>query len=123
MTEARNWHDLDGEGYALEERNALRRVAGIRTDLEDVTEVEYRALRLERVVLIGVWTEGTLNDAENSLVELKALAETAGSEVLDGVVQRRGPPGPPPHLGLGEGEGVGGHPAGTTAGHGGLGGG
>ena len=47
-------------------------MAGLSTELEDVTEVEYRQLRLERVVLVGVWTEGTLRDAENSLVELEA---------------------------------------------------
>src|SRR5205823_1008884 len=51
----------------LEERYALRRVAGLSTELSDVTEVEYRQLRLERVVLVGVWTEGTVADAENSL--------------------------------------------------------
>ena len=67
----------------LEERNSLRRVAGLSTELEDISEVEYRQLRLERVVLVGVWTEGTAEDAENSLTELKLLAETAGSEVLD----------------------------------------
>ena len=41
----------------LEDRQALRRVAGLAglsTELRDVTEVEYRELRLERVVLIGV---------------------------------------------------------------------
>src|SRR6201996_2180484 len=75
--------------YDLEDRHALRRVAGLSTELTDVTEVEYRALRLERVVLIGVWTEGTLASAENSLTELSRLAETAGSEVLDGLIQRR----------------------------------
>jgi GTPase len=76
--------DLD-----LEERHALRRVAGLSTELQDVSEVEYRALRLERVVLIGVWDEGSLASAENSLRELSRLAETAGSEVLDGLIQRR----------------------------------
>ncbi|MGH3550362.1 MAG: GTPase HflX, partial [Pseudonocardiaceae bacterium] len=40
----------------LEERSALRRVPGLSTELADVTEVEYRQLRLERVVLVGVWT-------------------------------------------------------------------
>src|SRR6266700_1722016 len=74
----------------LEDRHALRRVAGLSTELTDVTEVEYRALRLERVVLIGVWTEGTLASTENSMLELSALAETAGSQVLDGLIQRRG---------------------------------
>src|SRR5436305_7584793 len=76
--------DLD-----LEDRHALRRVAGLSTELQDVSEVEYRALRLERVVLIGVWAEGSLASAENSLRELSRLAETAGSEVLDGLIQRR----------------------------------
>ncbi len=78
--------DLDLD---LEERHALRRVAGLSTELQDISEVEYRALRLERVVLIGVWAEGSLASAENSLKELSALAETAGSEVLDGLIQRR----------------------------------
>ena len=59
------FHDLEGEGFDLEERQALRRVAGIRTDLEDVTEVEYRQLRLERVVLMGVYPRG--DDADTSL--------------------------------------------------------
>jgi GTPase len=73
----------------LSERHSLRRVAGLSTELTDVTEVEYRQLRLERVVLIGVWTSGSITDAENSLAELAALAETAGSEVLEGLIQRR----------------------------------
>jgi len=42
-------------------------------ELVDVTEVEYRQLRLERVVLIGVWTGGTAQDADNSMAELAAL--------------------------------------------------
>jgi GTP-binding protein HflX len=74
----------------LEERHALRRVAGLSTELQDISEVEYRALRLERVVLIGVWAEGSLASAENSMSELSRLAETAGSEVLDALIQRRG---------------------------------
>ena len=74
----------------LEERHALRRVAGLSTELQDISEVEYRTLRLERVVLIGVWAEGSLASAENSLRELSRLAETAGSEVLEGLIQRRG---------------------------------
>ena len=75
--------------YELDERNALRRVAGLSTELEDVSEVEYRQLRLERVVLVSVWSDGTVEDADNSLVELKLLAETAGSQVLDALSQRR----------------------------------
>ena len=68
----------------LEERQALRRVVGMSTELTDISEVEYRKLLLERVLLVGVWTDGSAEDAENSLAELKLLAETAGSEVLDG---------------------------------------
>src|SRR5581483_8765870 len=86
----------------LEDRRALRRVAGISTELQDVTEVEYRQLRLERVVLIGVWTEGTLEDAETSLRELAALAETAGSQLLDALVQRRSTPDPATYVGSGK---------------------
>ena len=86
----------------LSERNALRRVAGLSTELADVTEVEYRQLRLERVVLVGVWTEGTATEAENSLAELAELAKTAGSEVLDGLIQRRGRPDPSTFIGSGK---------------------
>ena len=93
-------HDLEGEGFDLEERNALRRVSGIRTDLEDVTEVEYRALRLERVVLMGVYPRG--DDEKTSLFELKALAETAGCEVLEGLVQRKDMPDPKSYVGSGK---------------------
>ena len=89
--------DLD-----LEERHALRRVAGLSTELADVTEVEYRQLRLERVVLVGVWTDGNAADAENSMAELAALAETAGSQVLDGMVQRRSRPDPSTYIGRGK---------------------
>src|SRR5690242_7711382 len=59
--------DFDGIDFELQERQALRRVAGLSTELTDVTEVEYRQLRLERVVLVGVWTSGSLAEAENSL--------------------------------------------------------
>jgi GTP-binding protein HflX len=92
----------DGEQLEREERAALRRVAGLSTELEDITEVEYRQLRLERVVLASVWTEGSLEDAENSLRELAALAETAGSTVLEGVLQRRQRPDPATYLGKGK---------------------
>ena len=88
--------------YELEERSSLRRVAGLSTELTDVTEVEYRQLRLERVVLVGVWTEGSVEQANASLVELARLAETAGSEVLDGLVQRRPRPDPATFIGSGK---------------------
>ncbi len=88
--------------WDLEERYALKRVASLRTELEDITEVEYRQLRLERVVLVGVWTEGSIDDAENSLAELAALAETAGSEVLEAIYQRRQKPDPATFIGRGK---------------------
>lgn len=92
----------DGYQLDLEERTSLRRVAGLSTELQDVTEVEYRQLRLERVVLVGLWGEGTAEDAENSLRELAALAETAGSQVLDGLLQHRRTPDPGTYLGSGK---------------------
>src|SRR3954452_16321097 len=98
--------DVESESTAgdldLQERHALRRVAGLSTELTDVTEVEYRQLRLERVVLVGVWTEGSVSDADNSLAELAALAETAGSQVLEGLIQRRGRPDPATFIGRGK---------------------
>lgn len=87
---------------ALEDRSALRRVAGLSTELTDVSEVEYRQLRLERVVLVGVWTDGTAADSEASMAELAALAETAGSEVLEGLIQRRDKPDPSTYIGSGK---------------------
>ncbi len=94
--------DTDGEQWDREERAALRRVAGLSTELEDVTEVEYRQLRLENVVLVGVYAQGSQEDAENSLRELAALAETAGAVVLDGVLQRRPHPDPATYIGRGK---------------------
>src|SRR5690625_4666693 len=43
--------EYDGDQLDAEERAALRRIAGLSTELDDVTEVEYRELRLEKVVL------------------------------------------------------------------------
>lgn len=86
----------------LSDRLALRRVAGLSTELSDISEAEYRKLRLERVVLVGVWTEGSITDAENSMAELAALAETAGSEVLDALIQRRDKPDPATYIGSGK---------------------
>jgi GTP-binding protein HflX len=86
----------------LDDRAALRRVAGLSTELADVSEVEYRQLRLERVVLVGVWTDGSAADADASMAELAALAETAGSEVLEGMVQRRSKPDPSTYIGSGK---------------------
>src|ERR1700736_3295391 len=86
----------------LDDRAALRRVAGLSTELADVSEVEYRQLRLERVVLVGVWTDGSAADADASMAELAALAETAGSEVLEGMIQRRDKPDASTYIGSGK---------------------
>ena len=91
-----------GAVQELSERQALRRVKGFSTQLQDISEAEYRELQLERVVLVGVWTDGSIESAENSLAELKALAETAGSEVLEGLIQRRDKPDPATYIGSGK---------------------
>ncbi|MEU4254455.1 GTPase HflX [Amycolatopsis sp. NPDC026612] len=111
MTELTHTEDHDDDLYdgdpstgemELEDRASLRRVRGLSTELEDVTEVEYRQLRLERVVLVGVWTEGTALQSEASMAELARLAETAGSEVLEGLIQRRPKPDPATYIGSGK---------------------
>ena len=88
----------------LSERASLQRVAGLSTELTDVTEVEYRQLRLEKVVLVGVWTEGSAASAEANMAELAALAETAGSQVLDALIQRRSKPDSATYIGSGKAE-------------------
>ncbi|MDO5676640.1 MAG: GTPase HflX [Propionibacteriaceae bacterium] len=102
MTELDDDLLYDGGKEDLAARHSLRRVSGMRTELEDITEVEYRELRLERVVLVSVWTTGTQEDADNAMAELKLLAETAGSEVLDALVQRRSHPDPATYVGRGK---------------------
>ncbi|WP_087009007.1 GTPase HflX [Gulosibacter sp. 10] len=94
--------EIDGLQLDREARRSLQTVDGLSTELEDVTEVEYRQVRLEKVVLIGVYPAGSQQDAENSLHELAALCETAGAVVLDGVLQRRPNPDPATYLGRGK---------------------
>ncbi|MBA3744093.1 GTPase HflX [Sporichthya sp.] len=93
---------FDGDQLDLADRQALRRVQGLSTELADVSIVEYRQLRLERVVLVGVWTEGTAAEADGSMLELRRLAETAGALVLDGFIQRRDKPDPATYVGSGK---------------------
>jgi GTPase len=94
--------DWESNQADLQDRQALRRVAGLSTELQDISDAEYRQLRLEKVVLVGVWVEGTSQDAENSLKELSALAQTAGSEVMAGLIQRRDKPDPATFIGSGK---------------------
>ena len=86
-----------------ESRNQLKHVAGL-GELQDVTEVEYRKVRLERVVLVGVWSSMTTTaaQAEESLRELAALAETAGAVVCDGLLQHRYKPDSVTYVGSGK---------------------
>ena len=109
---------LDDGALEREARAARRRVAGLSTELEDVSEVEYRQVRLEKVVLVGLelprphgpatgaaGVSGQVcdtQDADTSLRELAALAQTAGSEVLDALIQKRDHPDPATYLGSGK---------------------
>lgn len=88
----------------LEDRNALRRIeTEVRAEeIEDGYEVEYRKLRLEQVILVGAWTEGTTAEMEANMLELAALAETAGAEVLDMFYQKRDKPDPGTYIGSGK---------------------
>jgi GTP-binding protein HflX len=95
--------DTQGE-RDLADRAALRRIVGLSTELTDITEVEYRKLQLERVVLVGVWAgaSSTAVAAEESMAELARLAETAGSVVLEAVMQRRSHPDSATYVGSGK---------------------
>ncbi|EFV14498.1 GTPase HflX [Segniliparus rugosus] len=97
------WAAVQEEAEWLwEERDSMRRVPGLSTELADITEVEYRQLRLERVVLVGVWPKRDAAEADASIRELAALARTAGSEVLEGLVQRRDKPDAATYIGSGK---------------------
>jgi GTPase len=69
---------------------------------DEVKLVELRKLRLERVVLVGVAVDGSVGEAERSVEELRRLAETAGAEVLDTMVQRRARPDAGTFIGKGK---------------------
>ncbi|MDO5075706.1 GTPase HflX [Corynebacterium sp.] len=90
----------------LEARSSLRRLTrGAKThttEQSDGYDVEYRKLRLEQVVLVGMWTEGSAAEIEANLAELAALAETAGAEVVDTIYQKRDRPDPGTYIGSGK---------------------
>ena len=105
--------ESDDDGLLEREARAgTRRIASLTTELEDVSEVEYRRIRLERVVLVGLDLPRAADpaasvldvaqDAETSLSELAALSETAGSQVLDALIQKRDHPDPATYLGSGK---------------------
>lgn len=96
-------HEQDLDWQSRKSRNELKRITGL-GELQDVTEVEYRKVRLERVVLVGVWSNkhGSLAQAEESLRELAALAQTAGAHVCDAVLQQRARPDSATYVGSGK---------------------
>jgi len=91
-----------GGAEDLADRLALRRVSSLSTELDDVNQVEYRQLRLEKVVLVSVWTSGTAAETDAAMAELAALADTAGSQVVDALIQRRDHPDPATYVGSGK---------------------
>lgn len=90
----------------LEARSSLRRLtrgtSAYTDEQADGYDVEYRKLRLEKVVLVGVWTEGTVEQIEARLEELAALAETAGSEIAEITYQKRDKPDAGTYIGRGK---------------------
>lgn len=72
------------------------------SELEDVEEVEYRKVRLERVVLVRLHLEGKREDTQHSLEEMAALAETAGASVVGTLTQARMHPDVSTYLGRGK---------------------
>lgn len=93
-----------GDSFERDIRSSLRRVTDLISHQDDQVDVEYRQLRLEKVVLAGLWTEGPYEAAADSLRELAALAQTAGSEVMDGIIQHRQLPDRATYLGKGKAE-------------------
>ena len=69
---------------ALEDRTALRRVAGLSTELADVSEVEYRQLRLERVVLVGVDVP-SVDELDSKTLDNHHALGRAGVTIVEGL--------------------------------------
>lgn len=83
------------------QRYAIGRTQSVGTSIEDISEVEYREVLLEKVILIGIF-QTDRDAAQRSLIELEDLAQTAGARVLAGLVQRREAPDPATFLGEGK---------------------
>ncbi len=92
---------LRDQAARWEERYALSRGESLGAELSDISEVEYREVRLEKVVLVGIF-QTDRDKAEYSLRELAALAQTAGAKVLAGITQRRESPDAATFLGIGK---------------------
>jgi len=65
-------------------------------------DVEYQQVRLERVVLAGIWASGPADEADEAMAELAALADTAGAQVVGTLIQRRDNPDPATYVGSGK---------------------
>lgn len=97
----RSQHDAAEQAQRWADRYALGRVESIGSELQDISEVEYREVRLEKVILVGIFAADR-DEAELSLQELAALAKTAGAVVLAGLLQRREKPDVATFLGRGK---------------------
>lgn len=97
----RSQHDAAEQAQRWADRYALGRMESIGSELQDISEVEYREVRLEKVILVGIFAADR-DEAELSLQELAALAKTAGAVILAGLLQRREKPDVATFLGRGK---------------------
>ena len=86
--------DFDGNQQDLADRRSLRRVAGLSTELADITEVEYRQLLLgprSPGQRLDQWQRGDRREFNR---RAQGAGRDAGSQVVEGLIQRRDrPPG------------------------------
>jgi GTP-binding protein HflX len=105
--------DADDPGYvdlaqpledelALAERQALRRVPGCPPSCKTSAKSNTASCASNAWSWSGCGRKGTVADAERSLAELALLAQTAGSQVLDALIQRRQRPDPATYVGRGK---------------------
>ncbi|MDR1448137.1 MAG: GTPase HflX [Candidatus Ancillula sp.] len=97
-----NYEQLDVE--ARHSLNAQKKAAEFRTEQETGIDVEYRKIRLERVILAGCFSSAKMSEIEANLAldELEHLAETAGADVLARILQQRTEPDKSTYLGKGK---------------------
>ncbi|MDR2083000.1 MAG: GTPase HflX [Candidatus Ancillula trichonymphae] len=88
--------------------NEQKKASRFRTEQGTGIDVEYRKVRLERVVLVGCFSSVKMTETETNLAldELECLAETAGALCLARILQRRYEPDKSTYLGKGKAEKV-----------------
>jgi GTP-binding protein HflX len=86
----------------LADRQALRRVAGLSTELQDVTEVEYASCAWSGRPDRRVDRRDSAGTPRTRWPSWPPSRETAGSMVLDGLIQRRDSPDPATYVGSGK---------------------